>query len=84
MSRFAPLLLALAGLSLCFFPWPAAALLALLAAPAIPAAPAAVGLAADALYLPHGAFPLATALGALAALLALLVRSRLAPGILEQ
>lgn len=82
MITFAPLLALLAGVSLFFFPWPVAAALACLAAPAIPAAPIAVGIAADALYLVPGSFPLATVLGATATIIAILVRSRLSPAIM--
>jgi hypothetical protein len=82
MTRYAPLVLLIA-LGLVFVaPWPLPAFLALAVSPVIPVAPLALGLMFDALYRAPGLFPLASALGALASALALLVRKRLAPGII--
>ena len=71
-------------LSLFLFPWPLTAALALSTALFVPAAPLALGLAADALYWSPSlhAIPFATIAGAFASALALLVRSRLLPGII--
>ena len=82
MTRFAPLLVILAAISLFFFPWPLTTTLVLLASPVVPVAPLALGLSADALYRTPGVFPLATLLGACASLLALFVRTRLTQGVI--
>lgn len=85
MTRFAITTLVAAMFSLFVLPWPASVLLALASALSIPAAPLVVGLVADALYWTPGshALPLATIVGALGTAAALLVRSRLSPGIIS-
>ena len=82
MTRYASLVLVLAALLLFFAPWPLPAFLALAVSPVIPVAPLAIGLVFDALYKAPAIFPLATLLGAGGSMLALLVRKRLAPGII--
>ena len=83
MTQFSRFLAGCSLLSLFIFPWPLAAFLALLAAPALPLAPLALGLIADALYLPNvHILPLATMLGAAFTLAAYLVHRRLSPGII--
>lgn len=84
MTRLAPAALLAAAASLIFLPWPVSAALALFAAPAIPLAPLALGIMADALYFSPGVslVPLASLVGAVASALALLLRARLASGII--
>lgn len=69
-------------LSAMLFPWPLTVLLALAASFFEPLVPLAVGLFADTLYFAprSGALPLATLYGALATLLAFVVRARLKTG----
>jgi len=75
----------LAFVSVIFFPWPFAVLLALLSVGVEPLLPLAVGLFADTLYYTPsaGTVPLFTLFGAAATATALFVRSRLRASIMR-
>ena len=79
------LLVVAAFVSIVFFPWPFAALLALVASVSIPLLPLAAGLFADTLYYaPHaGAVPLFTLCGAALTVAAFFVRSWLSTSIIK-
>ncbi len=76
----------LAFVSAILFPWPFTALLALGLSPFDPLVPLALGLFADTLYYTPqaGTFPLFTVYGAVATVLAFLVRSRLKTSIIGE
>ena len=78
------LLILLVFISIIFFPWPFAVLLALISSAFIPLLPFAAGIFADTLYYaPHtAAMPLFTLYGAIATGVALLVHSRLKTSII--
>lgn len=67
-----------AFISVIFLPWLVTACLAVALAAFEPLVPIAIGIFADALYMPYGSFlPISTLLGAGVALVAFLVRSQL-------
>jgi hypothetical protein len=72
--------------SVVFFPWPLTAILALIAAFFIPLLPLAVGIFADTLYYTQHAalLPFFTLYGAIATVVAILVRSRLRASIINR
>ncbi|MHB8710537.1 MAG: hypothetical protein ACYC6X_03250 [Minisyncoccota bacterium] len=72
-------------ISVIFFPWPFTVSLALISSLTEPLVPLAVGLFADTLYYAPsaGQLPLFTLFGAVATVIALLVRSRLRTGIIN-
>lgn len=82
MRAYAWPLVVSACASLLLFPWMVTAVLALLAAVFVPLLPLALGMLADALYLPPHAWPLATLAGLIATLAAFLVRRRLSASIM--
>ncbi|HVB19704.1 MAG TPA: hypothetical protein VNF51_00230 [Candidatus Paceibacterota bacterium] len=80
------LFVVLSFVSVIFFPWPLAALLALACAFIDPMVPLAVGLFADTLYYTPqvGMLPFFTLYGAAATLVAFFVRSRLRAGSIRK
>ncbi|MDE1919540.1 MAG: hypothetical protein KGH56_02450 [Patescibacteria group bacterium] len=80
------LLTLLTLVSVVFFPWPLAALLAILSASLEPLVPLAAGLLADTLYYaPQAqAFPVFTLYGLLCTIIAFFVRSRFRTSIMRE
>ena len=67
-----------------FFPWPYTVLLGFASALAVPLLPLAAGILVDLSYhAPAAGPPLGTIVGAAVSIIALLVRKRLKPGIIE-
>lgn len=84
MTRYAPLVLAVAIALLFVAPWPLPSFIVLLISPVIPLAPLALGIMFDALYRAPGMFPLASVLGALGTVIAYFVRKRLGASIIGE